>query len=92
MASTRSNSAFPPTWSKWVCEFSTVTGRAVSSFTTGAMGTMPRPLSKSKRLPGAHDEVRDDLLELVGLDDGEDAVGRAIHLEPGGARPMCSRA
>jgi hypothetical protein len=41
------NSAFPPTWSKWVWEFSTCTGNGVSSATTRPIRPMPSPVSKS---------------------------------------------
>ncbi len=42
----------------------------------------PEARVEEERFPRAHDQVRDDLLELVGLFDREDAVSDAVHGEP----------
>ena len=45
---TEPNSAFPPTWSMWECEFTTVTGSRVSRPTTSEIGAIPMPESKRR--------------------------------------------
>src|SRR5262249_9508304 len=92
-ASTRSNSALPPTRSKWVWEVATDVvevgvgvdhgdGQAGEPLDHGTYRHEPDAGVEQQRAVAPEHEVRDRLLELARLDEGVDPVRDAVDLEP----------